>query len=262
MKLIPSKDLETEFPKTWAYIKSNRKYLESREGGAFKGKQWYAFGRSQALDVIGVAKIFTPDLAPFASYSFDPTGEVYFTGGVAGGYGILPKEDMDARWLLAVLNSNIVDFLHHKVSTAMRGGWFSYESRFIKRLPVALAEQATMTITGSLVDAVTIGKKQLSAADIAKARETQSIAVLERLINGVLYEIYIGDGDKPSGLAATLKTLTLPNWSGLPDTKVMSALNRLADTVQDRESAVGQSLEKVYQLEAVRMVESQRKEGS
>ena len=51
---------------------------------------WYGFGRSQALDVVSSPKIFVPDIAPRASYSLDPTGKIFFTGGAAGGYGILP----------------------------------------------------------------------------------------------------------------------------------------------------------------------------
>ena len=96
-------------------------------------------------------KLFTPDLALSASFAFDETGELFFTGGVAGGYGILPKQNVQPRFLLALLNSRVVDFFHHQIATQMRGGWYSYESRFIKSLPIAKASSTQANMTVSLV---------------------------------------------------------------------------------------------------------------
>jgi hypothetical protein len=118
----------------------NRKYLEDREGGIMKGENWYAYGRNQALDVVPLPKIITPDLASSASYCYDPEGTYYFTGGAAGGYGILPKESLNPKYLMALLNSCLLDWFHHQSSTRFRGGYFSYESRFIKNLPIRTIE--------------------------------------------------------------------------------------------------------------------------
>ena len=50
-------------------------------------------------------KIITPDFASSGSYSYDDEGAYYFTGGAAGGYGILPKKDVNPKYILALLNS-------------------------------------------------------------------------------------------------------------------------------------------------------------
>jgi len=68
--------------------------LKNRENGLVHGKGWYAYTRTQALDVISLPKIFTPDIASCSSFSLDETGEVFFTGGVAGGYGILVQPEL------------------------------------------------------------------------------------------------------------------------------------------------------------------------
>ena len=60
----------------------NKKYLEDREGGIMKGENWYAYGRSQALEVVHLPKIITPDFASTASYCYDADGSYYFTGGL------------------------------------------------------------------------------------------------------------------------------------------------------------------------------------
>jgi len=135
-KLISKRELQELHPRCWEYLLSNRRYLEDREGGIMKGDNWYAYGRNQALDVVHLPKIITPDLASDSSYCFDPEGIYYFTGGAAGGYGILPKKNIDPKYLLGLLNSRLLDWFHHQSSTRFRGGYFSYESRFIKNLPI------------------------------------------------------------------------------------------------------------------------------
>ena len=56
--LIPQAVLQKQYPFTWNYLCENKKYLEEREDGMLKGENWYAFGRTQALDVISLPKIF------------------------------------------------------------------------------------------------------------------------------------------------------------------------------------------------------------
>ncbi len=132
--------LEKDFPLTWQYLVSHRARLEAREDGKFAGENWYAFGRDQALDVISQPKIFTPDLALRAAYCLDETGEKFFTGGVAGGYGILVHEEIDRDYVLALLNSRLLDWFVAKNGTSLRGGWHSYEARFIRSAPIFVPE--------------------------------------------------------------------------------------------------------------------------
>jgi len=134
--LISKREFQESNRRCWEYVLANKRYLEEREGGIMKGDNWYAYGRNQALDVIHLPKIITPDLASSASYCYDSEGTYYFTGGAAGGYGILPKESINAKYLLGLLNSCLLDWFHHQSSTRFRGGYLSYESRFIKSLPI------------------------------------------------------------------------------------------------------------------------------
>jgi type I restriction-modification system DNA methylase subunit len=138
--LIPKRELQELHPRSWEYLLENKKYLEDREGGIMKGENWFGYGRNQALDVVHFAKIITPDFGSSASYCYDADGAYYFTGGAAGGYGILPKNNIDFKYLLALLNSRLLDYFHHRGSTRFRGGYFSYESRFIRNLPIYIID--------------------------------------------------------------------------------------------------------------------------
>jgi len=152
--LITISLLQNKYPLTFSYLEENKTYLQNRENGKFKTSNWYAFGRSQALDVISTPKIFTPDLSPNASYAIDLTGNIYFTGGVAGGYGIKVKNSISELYILGLLNSRVLDWYLKKISTQMRGGWYSFEAKYIKNIPIVLPNKNQAEIYANLVNSV------------------------------------------------------------------------------------------------------------
>lgn len=135
-KLIPLNILEKNYPLTWKYLLDNKKYLENRENGKLKEDNWHGYIYPKALDVISLSKIFTPDIAKIASFSWDQTGEIFFTGGVAGGYGIVVSQGYAWEYILGLLNSKLLEFYIKKTSTTMRGEYYCFESRFIRNLPI------------------------------------------------------------------------------------------------------------------------------
>ena len=135
-KLIPEKILKEKYPLTYNYLEYYKSYLQNREKGRMKGPKWYAYIYPKALDIMSFPKIFTPDIAANSSFSLDDSGEIFFTGGAAGGYGILISENYSREYILGLLNSKLLEWFIHQIATTMRGGYYSYESRFIKNLPI------------------------------------------------------------------------------------------------------------------------------
>ncbi len=166
---------------TWQYLLENQEYLENRENGKMKGDKWYAYGRSQALEVISKPKIFTPDIAPSPRFSFDEVGEYHFTGGTAGGYGVVPKSTVPFYYLLGLLNSQFSAWFIAKTSTQMRGGWYSFESRFIAKMPIPdLSEKEQQPII-SLVTRILAAKQSAPLADTT---------ALEAEVDALVYGLY------------------------------------------------------------------------
>jgi len=197
-KLIAKKEFQEIYPLCWEYLNENKKYLENRENGKMKGEKWYAYGRTQALEVMCLKKIITPDIAPSASYCFDEEGKYYFSGGAAGGYGILAKASINPKYLLALLNSKLLDWYHHQLSTNFRGGYFSYESRFIKQLPIRTIdfnnsiEKAIHDKLVSLVDRMLELHKKKTALPPSAEREKieREIAITDEKIDEIVYGLY------------------------------------------------------------------------
>ena len=198
-ELILDTVLKERYPLTWAYLVANRHYLEEREGGVLKGPKWYAYGRNQALDVMPLPKIFTPDIALRASFSNDETGEFFFTGGVAGGYGILVVQDYSPKYVLGLVNSSLLDWFLHQSATQMRGGYYSYESRFIRNLPIRPinfsdpADKARHDKMVELVDRMLELNKQKHSGKLAPSqleRIDREIATTDAETDDLVYELY------------------------------------------------------------------------
>ena len=197
-RLITEAAFEDRFPLTWNYLTANKRYLEDRENGKMRGSRWYGYIYPKALDVMPLPKIFTPDIAPRAAYSLDETGVVFFTGGVAGVYGILVKQRYSREYILGILNSRLMDWIHHKTATQMRGGWYSYESRFIRDLPIRVIDLADKTEKAAhdrivkLVDSMLALHKQLAAAKSAaqKAILQRQIEATDAEIDRLVYDLY------------------------------------------------------------------------
>lgn len=195
VKLITEQVLKSEYPLTWSYLNANKSYLECREDGKMRGAYWYAYGRSQALDVMHLPKIITPDIAMHSSYCLDDSGESFFTGGVAGGYGILVSSEYSREYILGLLNSKLLEWYIRQTATTMRGGYFSYESRFIRNLPIQTLDSIAKSQHDKmveLVDRMLDLHKKLGAATIPGDRTQieRQIATTDREIDKLVYELY------------------------------------------------------------------------
>ena len=196
--LIPASPFKSQYPLTWTYLRENKSYLENREDGKMRGERWYGYGRNQALDVMPLPKIFTPDIAARASFSLDESGEVFFTGGVAGGYGILVLPEYRKEYVLGLLNSTLLEWMIRQTGTQMRGGYYSFESRFIRNLPIRTieiseaADQARHDRVASLVDRMQELNKRLTATKNPneKTQLEREIEATDRQIDQLVYELY------------------------------------------------------------------------
>lgn len=166
--------LLNQTPKTYEYLNINKEYLENRESGKMIGEKWFGYVYPKALNLMNKPKIFTPDLAPSPRFSYDENGEFMFTGGASGGYGIIPKEGISPYWILGILNSKVSEWYIKKTSTQMRGGWFSFESRYIKGIPFPV-EKNNLEIERLVKEALADGENRES---------------IKKQINQLVYELY------------------------------------------------------------------------
>jgi adenine-specific DNA-methyltransferase len=258
-RLIAEDVLAKRYQLTWKYFLDNRSILEKREHGAFRNNNWYAYGRAQALDVIARPKLFTPDLAPRASFSFDASGESFFTGGVAGGYGILPESGTDPYYLLALLNSRAVDYYHHHVATQMRGGWYSYESRFIRNLPIARAQSTQMLSIRSIAHQIVWMNAKDEVVGSPHTRDALLPGYWEQLVNSLVYELYFPEELHNAGIHMfnLVEDANLPNLDSIPEHKRLACLRQEFERLYDAKHPIRAALNALRSLETVRIIEGE-----
>ncbi len=192
--VISGEEMKDRYPLCWKYLLSCRSVLDRREHGLYREGNWHGYSRIQALEVMGLPKIITPDLAASARYSYDDSGSFYFSGGAAGGYGIIVDIGVNARYVLGVLNSRAADWLLRNVSTKFRGGYSSYESRFIGRIPIPQAgARATEAVASSVDRILELHARLLAkgdAHDEERARIEREIEDTDHEIDDLVYHLY------------------------------------------------------------------------
>ena len=184
-ELISAAAYADKYPRTWNYLSANRKYLEAREGGRMKHSGWYGFIYPKNLEVMTAPKILVPDIADRTAFAYDEKGEFAFTSG----YGIILKPEVkeSPKYVLGLLNSQLLDWYWKRVSTPLRGGFYRYFSQFIQQLSIrpidfgSASERAEHDALAVLVERI------LSAKRINPSADTST---LEREIDQRVYRLY------------------------------------------------------------------------
>ena len=139
-RLLGKKEVQVNNPSLWEYLFQNKKTLENRERGKFKGSKWYQFGRSQNIDKQHTIKLCVPRLVQKIQCIFDENG-AYCLDNVDVGGIILNKEYKNLyHYIMGLLNSNLLTFILEKTSTPFRGGFYSCNKQYLSQLPIYLPD--------------------------------------------------------------------------------------------------------------------------
>jgi type I restriction-modification system DNA methylase subunit len=133
--LVSKKKFEAKAPKTWEYLLENKRVLESREKGKFKGTGWYMFGRNQNIGLQDKPKICVPRLVQEIQAVYDENGAWCLDNVDVGGV-ILKKEYQHLNcYIVGLLNSKLLSKYLSKISTPFRGGFWSCNRQYLEQLP-------------------------------------------------------------------------------------------------------------------------------
>jgi len=195
-QLIPLKQLQRDWPLTFAYLSEAKSHLRERENGRMASDDWYAFSRNQALDVISLPKLLTPDIANRSSFAWDSEGAFAFTSG----YAITLKRHCEVAplYVLGLLNSSLIETYWKQISTPIRGGFYRFFSQFLAQLPIRSIDFTNPTDKAMhdemvrLVDQMLTLHRQLAASgtDREKSGLQLQIAALDRAIDSLVFRLY------------------------------------------------------------------------
>ena len=131
-KLLPENQIADNAPAAYEWLLLHKARLINRDKGQFDPSRWYAFGRHVSITSGFGPKILTSGMNRQPNFQLCPDPDATFYSG----YCIKPKPGVDPEKLLAVLNSDDMDFFIRHTSRPYQGGWMSYAKSFIKDYPV------------------------------------------------------------------------------------------------------------------------------
>lgn len=176
--LIELDNIKTKFPKMYKYIMENSVPLKERKDSRnlFGNRVgWYGLVRFGQLETFMKPKIVTPGEVKHNKFCIDNT-KSGFTG--ARVFAItVEDETVDIRYLLALLNSKVVEFFMHHTASLKAGGYYSYSTSALEKIPIIIADNQNEYI--ELVDEI-----------MEKKRCAENTTALENQIEEKIFGLY------------------------------------------------------------------------
>ena len=200
-QLLSEKTLISKYSLAWNYLSNslNKRILCDREAGRFSDVFW-AYSRPQNMKILFETKLLTPFNAFSPSFSLDVKNDFVFSAGVSGAYGIRLNNDqiISLKYLLGILNSKLIFFVIKNISTCLRGEYYSFENKYIKRLPIRTIDSsnpkdgANHSQMIKFVDIMLALHKQQAEASSSAQKEIiqRQIDSTDKEIDRLVYELY------------------------------------------------------------------------
>ncbi len=155
---------------------------KGRKPGSYK---WYEI--QDAVDYykeFEKNKILLPDIALRMQCMYDDSG-LYC---VNTAY-IIPFED---KFLLGILNSNLIQFIYSKISSTIRGGYLRFIRQYLETLPIIDADTSIKTKLRLEVEQIIHLNQEKQIATLSEKLDqlNQRIAYTDEKINKLVYELY------------------------------------------------------------------------
>ncbi len=129
--LIDEDRMRIDFPYALDYLKQKFKVLKKRDKESRTYASWYAFGRTQALNIVG-KKLLFPYLAdkPYFVLSEDETLLFY------NGYAIVSDSSRKLKVLRRILQSSVFWYYIKHTSKPYGGNYFALAKNYVKNFGI------------------------------------------------------------------------------------------------------------------------------
>lgn len=129
--------MKTKFPYALEYLRQNFEALKSRDKESRTYAPWYAYGRTQALNIIG-KKLLFPYLAdkPYFVLTEDETLLFY------NGYAIVSESSRKLKVLRRILQSSVFWYYIKHTSKPYGGNYFALAKNYVKNFGIPKLAEA------------------------------------------------------------------------------------------------------------------------
>jgi hypothetical protein len=96
-------------------------------------RKWYELHDAGESAWFETAKIIVCGISKRNEFAYDERG-IYYC--LDSAFFIVPKEAIDLKYLLGLLNSHLLEFYFKHIATIKSGGYYEYRSQFLDRFPI------------------------------------------------------------------------------------------------------------------------------
>lgn len=126
----------SDFPNIKTYLSRYENELKDRYCVKKGGKEWYEWHDPASNTVFEKEKIITPDISDRNNFAYDEEGCCFKNTC----YVIIPKPDYKSfkKYILGLLNSNLLEFYFKQISPFVSGGYYRYKTQYLAQIPIKL----------------------------------------------------------------------------------------------------------------------------
>ena len=231
-----------------------RKHLEKYRSSLRKraGKQkWYELPatRSDAEHFVQT-KLICPNSYDHQTFAVDTEG--FYCGDTCY---LIPTEE---TWLCGLLNSRAVEWFYSQASKQLTGDYLRARSRYMQQIPIPDLTSAQKSQIDKIVDYLIFlqGQPTTSSGDLAHARDFIMPKYFERIIDGLVYESYLGEELHHGGkqFFKPLLDERLPQLEEIRGDK-MAALQEIFERLYERTHPIRRNLFFLDSVKPIRIIE-------
>ena len=236
-----------DYPAILQHLEKYRESLSKR-----KGKQeWYELPASLGNpERFAQPKLVCPDTYNHQTFAVDRSG--YYYGNTSY---LIPTEE---TWLCGLLNSRTVEWFYSQVSNQLTIDPLRARSGYIQQIPIPDLTSIQKALIAKIVDYLIYLQQQptINSKDLAHARDHIMLGYFERIIDGLVYEVYLPEdlhkGDKH--FFQPLLEEQLPSCEEIQADK-MTTLREIFELLYERTHLVRRNLYYLDSVKAVRIIE-------
>jgi adenine-specific DNA-methyltransferase len=163
-----------------------------------------------------------------------------------------------ARFLAGVVNSPVAFWFTRQVFATKQGGFFDFEPRYSSQWPIPPAsDEEQMRIEGIVEYLLGLNRHFADNPATQTTRDPLMLAYWERILNGLVYELYFPDEVHAAGLHLFDLTAAakIPDVAKIPEPERLPRLRALFETLHDGSHPLRIALDKLQTLDTIRIIE-------
>ena len=216
--LYTEKELSTNFPLGYSYLKECEDILRGREKGRLMNDEyWFKYIYPKNLVLFNHEKLVAPEISLGGNFAYDIRGEFYSTTKI---YGYIKKNDVleGYKFWMALFNSRLFWFFIQNTGYVLRGGYYTFKTDYVNPFPIPNSEitQRNAIIIEKLTDFL-LYLYDKDNADILTHTTNKRLAThIEEIIDMIFYELYFEQHMKDNQIDV-ISDLNNYEWGNMSD---------------------------------------------